>query len=70
MNIPLSKSSASLSVASVVPDDIASLEKFLDAGPFDYVDVAIQEAHAQALRKWPLLAEIAAWRNAGERGSE
>lgn len=66
----MSSLSSYLDDAAVESDDIASLERYLNAGPFDYVDVATQQAHDAALGKWPLLAEIAAWRNAGERGAQ
>ncbi|WP_442594316.1 BcsR/BcsP family cellulose biosynthesis protein [Parapusillimonas sp. JC17] len=42
-------------------DDVVSLKQHLPRGGFDYVDVAAAQAHQEALRRWPLLAETHAF---------
>jgi hypothetical protein len=49
-------------------DDIASLKQHLPGGQFDYTDVAAAQAHAEVLRRWPLLAEIDASAASQETG--
>ncbi|MBV6272548.1 YhjR family protein [Alcaligenaceae bacterium CGII-47] len=43
-------------------DDIVSLRAHLDVPDLGYVDVATEEAFEAGLRRWPLLAELHAWR--------
>lgn len=51
---------------AIQTDDIASLKAHLPARHFDYVDVAAGQAHKEALRRWPLLAELDAWLKASD----
>ncbi len=39
-------------------DDIAALRAYLGRPSFRYVDQAVEEAHAEALARWPLLREL------------
>lgn len=39
-------------------DDIISLKQHVPGGKFRYIDIASQQMWEQALRRWPLMAEL------------
>jgi hypothetical protein len=46
-------------MTTMLPDDTESLQRYLPGGRFDYHDISGDRARQRALRRWPLLAEVA-----------
>lgn len=58
LNVTTRKGPAPVLIGEAVGDDVAVLKAKVGGSDFEYADLSGLSARMQALRRWPLLAEI------------